>query len=456
MNFMNYRTSVSLLLKERVLIVLVLAILNYSFSELLAQSQSRDNYTGNWEDAGSWVNPPASLTNGNIDNLILDGYITRNGNLNAAWGTISINDTLVVQGNMTLDFSTLIVNPGALLIVIGDFNAALVFNVEVRGDVVVTGNFDAWLGNFSNTTPGSTYLYDPTPSLPVSGMTCATPASDCNKDEDDLAAENPDLGGFVDNLVSGCSLTLTGIVTDASCNGTADGAVNITLTGGSAPTYAWSNGATSEDLSAVAAGTYGVTVTDGSCNATGSYVVDEPALPTGSLTNDDADNTICAGTSVIFTATGGEAYDFLVNSISQQSGASQTFTTSGLNNGDVVSVDVTYNGTCITSYTGISMTVYALPTVNLGADQVSCEGTPVSLDAGVGYTYLWSTGETTQTISVSETAPIPANQTDEIINVSVTVTDGNNCTSLPDDVNITFYRAPITGPQYHIGNTSIP
>jgi gliding motility-associated-like protein len=40
-----------------------------------------------------------------------------------------------------------------------------------------------------------------------------------------------------------------------------------------------------------------------------------------------------------------------------------------------------------------------VPTVDLGPDRISCQGVPVVLDAGPGFTtYLWSTGETTRTI----------------------------------------------------------
>lgn len=63
----------------------------------------------------------------------------------------------------------------------------------------------------------------------------------------------------------------------ASSTGAADGGVDLTATGGSTTgfTFAWDNGATTEDLSGVEAGTYAVTVADvgNGCTATASYTV---------------------------------------------------------------------------------------------------------------------------------------------------------------------------------------
>lgn len=63
---------------------------------------------------------------------------------------------------------------------------------------------------------------------------------------------------------------------DALCNGGSDGHVIMTLSGVSNPTFLWSNGATTEDLLGVTAGTYSVTVTEGTNTITSSATVGEP------------------------------------------------------------------------------------------------------------------------------------------------------------------------------------
>ena len=71
-------------------------------------------------------------------------------------------------------------------------------------------------------------------------------------------------------------------VTDASCHGSHDGTVSLTVTGGVSPYYYnWSNGATTAELSNVSAGLYTVTVTDNTgCKGVDSFYVDQPAALT--------------------------------------------------------------------------------------------------------------------------------------------------------------------------------
>lgn len=104
-------------------------------------------------------------------------------------------------------------------------------------------------------------------------------------------------------------IVLTDTVTDVSCNGGFDGAVDITVTGGQAPyTYVWSIGLVSQDISGLYAGSYEVTVTDNNgCQVVGSYVVGQPQVLSASFTGNDA---FCFGDStgsVDLTVNGGTA-----------------------------------------------------------------------------------------------------------------------------------------------------
>lgn len=73
-------------------------------------------------------------------------------------------------------------------------------------------------------------------------------------------------------------LTASATGTNNICNGGTAGAVDLSVSGGTAGyTYLWSNGATTEDISGLAAGNYTVVVTDANgCTANAGYTVTEP------------------------------------------------------------------------------------------------------------------------------------------------------------------------------------
>ena len=96
-------------------------------------------------------------------------------------------------------------------------------------------------------------------------------------------------GSYTVTVTDGASCTQTTSVTiisspiaqsavtfPASCGGP-NGAIDLTVSGGNhGYTYAWTGGATTQDISGLTAGSYTVTVTDSSvppCTSTASYVV---------------------------------------------------------------------------------------------------------------------------------------------------------------------------------------
>ena len=73
-------------------------------------------------------------------------------------------------------------------------------------------------------------------------------------------------------------LIINGVVTDASSFGSTDGAIDITINGGTTPyAYSWSNSSTVADLQNLASGTYTINVTDGNnCTTSNQFTVSSP------------------------------------------------------------------------------------------------------------------------------------------------------------------------------------
>jgi hypothetical protein len=109
------------------------------------------------------------------------------------------------------------------------------------------------------------------------------------------------------------ALAASAVATDVLCFGAATGTVDLTVTGGTGPySYLWSNGATTEDLTGLVAGSYSVTVTDANgCTANAAATVTEPAQ----LVATESHTPTCLGTpdgAIDLTVAGGTApYSYL-------------------------------------------------------------------------------------------------------------------------------------------------
>ncbi|MBC8172666.1 MAG: PQQ-dependent sugar dehydrogenase, partial [Chitinophagales bacterium] len=82
--------------------------------------------------------------------------------------------------------------------------------------------------------------------------------------------------GFIYHVVDLCgNLSAAASVTNNAAPTTTNGAINLTVSGGTSPyTFSWSNGATTEDISTLAAGDYTVTVSDAiGCEVTETFTV---------------------------------------------------------------------------------------------------------------------------------------------------------------------------------------
>ncbi|MBK8622710.1 MAG: hypothetical protein IPN79_13385 [Saprospiraceae bacterium] len=250
---------------------------------------------------------------------------------------------------------------------------------------------------------------------------------------------------------------------------------SVTLSTDAGSDFVWSTGATTPSIDVSAPGTYRVTITDtDGCTATASHVVSALTPPNAVISGDDE---VCQGGSVTFTASGGVSYEWssglpgasitvsdnspqvvtvtdangctdtaekslIINpepnaSISGDdavcTGGSATFTASGgvsyLWNtgfpGAIITVsDNSQKVVTVTDANGCTataektLTINPQPIASISGDDEICDGNTATFIASGGNTYLWQSGSTSATISVS-------NNMTQV----VTVTDANGCTA---------------------------
>jgi hypothetical protein len=185
---------------------------------------------------------------------------------------------------------------------------------------------------------------------------------------------------------------------------------SATLTAIGANAYAWSTGETGNSISVSPSETttFTLTGTTAGCvsDAVSATVTVNP-VPTVLVNS----QTICAGQSATLTANGANTYTWSTgetgNSISVSPSETTTFTLTGTTAG------------CVSDAVSATVTVNALPIIDLGADIVLQQGQQTVLNAnGADLIYLWSSGENTPSIVVNVAGTY-----------SVTVTNAAGCSA---------------------------
>ena len=214
---------------------------------------------------------------------------------------------------------------------------------------------------------------------------------------------------------------------DVFCKNGTNGNVNLSVTGGTRPyTFAWNNGALTEDLTTISAGTYSISIRDAkNCIATNSVTITEPsAVVAISLTNQT--DVLCKdgrNGAITITASGGTSpYSYQwsnSNAIILSSASASIINLKA----DTYSVTVTDAKGCskIASYT-ITEPVQSLM-ASVTKTNVSCyAGSDGSVDltttgGTTSYNYNWSNGATSEDLNSLTVGTY-----------SVLITDNNGCT----------------------------
>ncbi len=215
------------------------------------------------------------------------------------------------------------------------------------------------------------------------------------------------------------ALSASTTVTNINCYNAANGIVNLTITGGTAPyTYLWSNAATTQNITGLSPNTYTVTITDAKgCTTTSSGIVSQPAQLSLSTSNTNVSCFGGANGGIILTVSGGTS----------------PFTYSwsnGLTTKDLSGLLAATYSVIVTDAHGCSATISTTITepnvlsASAVASPALCKGgatgsIALTVNGGTsGYTYLWSNTATTQNLTNVSAGFY-----------SVTITDSKGCTT---------------------------
>lgn len=219
------------------------------------------------------------------------------------------------------------------------------------------------------------------------------------------------------NSAPTASITSTG---NSICQGQ-----NTTLTSSPGSSYLWSNGATTQAIQVNSTGAYSVVVTGSTgCSASSTPVnITVTAAPNSTVTT-SGPTTFCQGSNVTLSAPTGYTYSWSNGSTNRQ------ITVSSAGNYSVV---VSANGTCSATSQIIPVTVNANPIANISANgnTTFCQGGSVNLTASGGSTYVWSNGQTGNTISANSSGTY-----------SAIVTGANGCTATSNSINLIVAANP--------------
>ncbi|MFM6935152.1 MAG: beta strand repeat-containing protein [Flavobacteriales bacterium] len=193
------------------------------------------------------------------------------------------------------------------------------------------------------------------------------------------------------------------------------GSVTIASSGGGS--YLWSTNATTQSVNATTSGAYQLVITGSNgCSATSNVInVNVVSIPTATITPSGA-TTFCQGGSVNLVASGGSTYSW-------NNGATTSTITATSGGTYIVTVS---NGACSNTASQI-VTVNENPSTLIVTSGLTsfCQGGQVTLTAQPGNTYLWSTNETTQSISINNTG-----------SYSVSLLNGNGCPSVSNVIDV--------------------
>ncbi|MGZ3862907.1 MAG: Ig-like domain-containing protein [Bacteroidia bacterium] len=298
---------------------------------------------------------------------------------------------------------------------VGSTSANISVNPSSTTTYTLTGN-----NGTCSSSVAVTVTVTPTPTLSITGTTALCSGQSTTLTGATATAYTWNPGGITTNTISvspgvgTTNYTLTGsnggsctstktvaVVVTATPTVAISGTTNLcggqssTLTGATASTYTWSTGATTNTISVtppVGSTTYTLTGANGACTASTTVTMSVTASPTLTISGTTA---LCSGQSTTLTGATATAYTWSPGgattstiSVSPPTGTTN-YTLTGSN-----------GGSCTATKT-VAIVVTATPTLTISGTTNLCSGQTKVLTGATASTYTWSTGATTNTISVT-------------------------------------------------------
>ncbi|GAB4094133.1 hypothetical protein GCM10028786_30600 [Flaviaesturariibacter terrae] len=368
-------------------------------------------YTFLWNNGSSSTEDRTNLTAGTYSVTITDA--------NGCQGTVS--NIIVGQPSAAISGTTVVTNAACF----GGNTGAI--NLTPSGGV---GGYTFLWNNASSTTEDRTGLTAGTYAVTI------TDANGC-------------IGTVNNILVSQPSAAVSGstVVTNVACFGGANGAINLTPSGGTAGyTFNWGNSITTEDRVGLASGNYSVTITDANgCTGTLSNIqVTQPSAPVSGTAS--VSNVSCFGGSngSINLTPGGGTTGYTYN----WGGSITTEDRTGLTAGSY-SVTITDANGCTGTVSNIQVTQPAQLAVDAVGNQTVCAGhnsSAVSFSGNAG-SYEWTNDNNSIGLAGSGSGNIDAfaaaNATTAPVSATISVTPvSGGCSGAPISFTITVNPAP--------------
>ncbi len=365
-------------------------VFTYSFTEDLSSAGTYNLY------ASTNLTGDITSTN-NIDTLTISTYgnptimlndtdicngqsaiLTANGGNTYLWNTTDTTATISVTPTSTTTYYVTVTDTNYCSAT--DSVTVTLHNVTVG----FTGGTQVCEGNSINITAtgGTSYLWNTTDTTATISVT---------------PTDTTTYSVIVTDSI-GCSATDSITINTISTNFTfpsdtfvcAGDSINLTANGGTS--YLWNTTDTTATISVTPTDTttYYVTITDAnSCSGTDSVTVNYNSIPI--ITTSFTDTTICANYTIMCTASGADTYVWsngtTAASANLASSTNTTYTVTGTKNN-------------CSATTSVNVNVTSSPDINLEEEYDLHTNNVIALSVTSGYTYLWNTGETTNTIFV--------------------------------------------------------